>query len=102
MLSPEGIPVGIRFIAQVFLHDRQHLGPVLPQGGRGDVLEIVQVGMIVVHIRYGREIEPRQTVLHYGEIREIRHKPIYHIGQGICALAGGVAAVQLQQPVVPL
>ena len=47
------------------------------------IAEIVKMGMIMVDIGNGREIEPRNAVLDDCKIREVRHESVHHSCQRI-------------------
>ena len=48
---------------------------------RTDVGEIVQVGVVVVDVSDGGEIQARDVILDEGEVGEVRHEAIDDRGQ---------------------
>ena len=53
-------------------------------GLRIDIPEVVQMGVIMIHIRYCREVQTRNAVLDDSEVRKVRHETIDHRCQRIC------------------
>ena len=59
-----------------------------------DIGEIVQIGVIVVDVGNGGEIQSRDVILGYGKVREIRHEAVNHRGKGVGERRFGIARIE--------
>lgn len=84
-------------IRQVFPDDGRDLFAIVADGLRTDVVDVVQVGVIVVDVCHGREIEAGDRIAHDVEIRTVGHSLIDHVRDGIAERITGMVGIELNQ-----
>ena len=62
---------------------------------QADVAEVIQIRVIMVHIRNSREVQARYMILYDSEICEHRHEAINYSRKGICIRIPGRRSIEV-------
>ena len=96
----EIIFVGIILVGQISLHDGCDLSTVILDSLHADVLDIVQIGVIMIDVCHRREVETWYGISHDVEISAVGHLLIDQIGERVGKRALGIFGIKLYQPFV--
>ena len=84
----------------IFARNRKYLRTVVLYRFCTDIGEVVQVRVVMVHIRDGGEVQSRDMVLHKRKISKIRHNPVHHRGKRIGKRRFCTSGIKVHHPAV--